>query len=65
MSYEPPLETRSFERDVALVVIYVADQILDAAVGVSVESLTRKAVAKFKDRLPQVEVEVKDNDLDI
>jgi hypothetical protein len=65
VEFDPPMENRGWGSDAAFVLFYVGDKILDAAVGVSVESLAKNAVENFKRKFPrnaQIDVE---NDLDI
>jgi hypothetical protein len=60
VTYEPPTESRSVESDLVLVALYVGDKVADATVGLSVDALVRKAVARFKDRLPQADVQIEE-----
>jgi len=59
--YEPPMETRSGGSDLILVTFYIADKVLDATVGVSVESAVKAAVAKIKARLPEADIKIEED----
>jgi hypothetical protein len=59
----PLKENRSFslEPEIVTVALYIGNKVLDATVGMSVESIVKSTVAKIKDR-PGVEIQLEVND---
>jgi hypothetical protein len=57
-------KTSGVESIGVLIVIYVGDKVADAVIGESVESLTKKAVSRFKERHKDAKVDVEIDEVD-
>lgn len=66
VQYQPPIERRigGIETALEVVVLWVGDKVANAVVGESVDSLVKKAVAKFKERIGDApcEVDIEDDE---